>query len=153
MTSLMKTLGPVPFLVAGTLFGTLAGCGASTSSGATSTTGSTSTSSGAATTYAADAQPIYEAKCAPCHTTGDDGTSDFASSYADTQASPDLTVAPECASVSTVGACTLIRIKSGVMPLNAGCTGDPSKDVAKPACLTAAEQATLEAWITGGEAE
>jgi hypothetical protein len=37
------------------------------------------------------------------------------------------------------------------MPQGAGCTGKPAMDMGNPACLTAAEQATLQAWITGGQ--
>jgi hypothetical protein len=36
------------------------------------------------------------------------------------------------------------------MPQGKGCTGDPTMDSAKPECLTAAEQKTLEDWIAGG---
>jgi hypothetical protein len=102
-------------------------------------------------TYTADAQPIYAAKCAPCHTTLDQGGSDFAMVYADTQAAANPAVAPDCTAADTVGKCTLIRIKDGSMPDGAGCTGNPTTDAANAACLTAAEQATLQAWITDGE--
>lgn len=37
------------------------------------------------------------------------------------------------------------------MPQGAGCTGNPATDAGYPACLTAAEQATIQAWITGGQ--
>lgn len=37
------------------------------------------------------------------------------------------------------------------MPQGAGCTGNPTADVGKAACLTAAEQATIQAWIAGGQ--
>jgi hypothetical protein len=102
-------------------------------------------------TYTANAQPIYAAHCAPCHTTGDSGGVNFATSYADTQKAPNANV-PACSAVTTVGSCTLIRIKNGQMPKGAGCTGNPTTDAGKAACLTAAQQATLQAWITGGEA-
>ena len=39
----------------------------------------------------------------------------------------------------------------GSMPQGGGCTGNPALDAAKPQCLTAAEQSTLQAWITGGQ--
>jgi hypothetical protein len=102
-------------------------------------------------TYTADAQPIYAAKCAPCHTTFDDGGSDFAKVYADTQKLVETSQAPDCTASDTVGTCTLIRIKDGSMPQGAGCTGNPTTDAGNSACLTAAQQATLQAWITGGE--
>jgi cytochrome c len=99
-------------------------------------------------TYTADAQPIFKAKCAPCHTVDDSGGSDFASSYAATQVAGDTTY---CTGAETVGACTLTRIKNGSMPYGAGCTGNPTTDAGKAACLTAAEQTTLQAWITDGQ--
>ncbi len=102
-------------------------------------------------TYTADAQPIYMAHCAPCHTTEDKGGVDFAAVYADTQKAANPTVAPDCTAADTVGKCTLIRIKDGEMPLGAGCTGNPTTDSGNAACLTAAEQATLQAWIAGGQ--
>jgi hypothetical protein len=37
------------------------------------------------------------------------------------------------------------------MPLGKGCTGNPATDAGNTACLTAAEQTTLQAWITDGE--
>jgi hypothetical protein len=99
-------------------------------------------------TYAADAQPIFEAKCSPCHTVDDAAGVDFASSYADTQVAGNPAY---CPSGVTVGACTLVRIQNGSMPFGAGCTGDPAKDAGKDACLTAAEQATLASWISDGQ--
>jgi hypothetical protein len=53
--------------------------------------------------------------------------------------------------VTTVVACTLIRIKNGQMPRGAGCTGNPTTDAAHAACLTQAQQNTIQAWISGGE--
>jgi hypothetical protein len=100
-------------------------------------------------TYTADAKPIYEAHCTPCHSVEDSGGVDFASSYADTQKTPNVGVG--CSGVTTVGACTLIRIQNGSMPEGAGCTGNPVTDAGNAACLTAAQQATLQAWIADGE--
>jgi hypothetical protein len=125
--------------------------GAATSTTTSGSGGASGTGGSAAVTYTADAQPIYAAKCAPCHTTEDKGGVDFASTYADTQQAANPTVAPDCTAADNVGKCTLIRIKDGEMPFGAGCTGNPTTDAANAACLTAAEQATLQAWISGGE--
>jgi hypothetical protein len=51
----------------------------------------------------------------------------------------------------TIGAATLVRIRSGSMPRNRGCTGNPAMDAANPRCLTEAEHRVLEAWIAGGQ--
>jgi hypothetical protein len=96
-------------------------------------------------TYAGQAQPIFQMYCAPCHTVdGDDGVN-FASNYADTQVQSNL-----CSGLD-VGACTLVLIQNGYMPEGAGCTGNPTLDSGNPECLTAAAQATIQAWITGGQ--
>jgi hypothetical protein len=126
------------------------GGGGATATSSTSASSSSSGDAGAAVTYTADAKPIYAAHCAPCHTTGDSGGVDFAAVYADTQKAPNATVTA-CAGITTVGACTLIRIKNGQMPKGKGCTGNPTTDAGNAACLTQAEQTTLQAWITDGE--
>lgn len=100
---------------------------------------------GCATTYAAHVRPILQAHCAPCHTTGSSGSANLASSYADTQLPSYY-----CAGL-TKGACAIVRIHEGGMPRGAGCTGDPAADAANPACLDAAEQTTIEAWVAGGQ--
>jgi len=51
---------------------------------------------------------------------------------------------------SVPGECTLELVKLGSMPLGKGCTGDPARDAANAACLTAAEQQKLADWIAGG---
>jgi hypothetical protein len=73
---------------------------------------------------------------------------DFASSYADTQIAANPAY---CPSGITVGACTLVRIENGSMPYGAGCTGNPVQDAGKSACLTAAQQAMLQSWISDGQ--
>jgi hypothetical protein len=125
------------------------GVGGTTPFSASASSGSGS--GGAPVTYTADAQPIFEAKCAPCHTTDDAGGSDFAANYADTQVAPNTALAPACSGVPTVGACTVIRIENGSMPFGAGCTGNPTTDAANMACLTAAEEVTLVEWIMDGQ--
>jgi hypothetical protein len=132
---------------------TTGGFGATNASSASSVAASSSSSSSSGTvavTWTANAAPIFVAKCGPCHTVGGAGGVNFATVYADTQKVPNAT-APDCMGVTTVGACTLIRIKDGAMPFGAGCTGNPTIDAGNARCLTAAQQATLQAWITGGE--
>lgn len=51
------------------------------------------------------------------------------------------------------GECTIVRIKSGEMPYNAGCTGKPDMDKDNDKCLTQAEQDKIQAWIDGGLVE
>jgi hypothetical protein len=100
-------------------------------------------------TYSLNAQPIYQDKCAPCHTTGDNGGSNFASLYADTQKAANAGVAG-CTGL-TVGACTIVRIKNGSMPRAAGCTGNPTTDMSNSKCLTQAEQDVIQAWVSDGQ--
>jgi hypothetical protein len=101
-------------------------------------------------TYTADAQPIYAQHCSPCHSVDDDGGADFATSYADTQQLANAGI-DVCTTSMTVGACTIKRIQAGEMPQGAGCTGNPTTDAGNTACLTAAEQATIQAWIDDGQ--
>ncbi len=97
-------------------------------------------------TYDADVQPILGAKCIGCHTGGNSGSHNIGNTYADASKS---TINAQCSGL-TVGECTIVRIQSGQMPAGAGCTGDPAQDTANAACLTQAEQDTLQAWIDGG---
>lgn len=96
-------------------------------------------------TYAGSVQPILQAHCAPCHTSGGSGGANLATSYASTQ------LASYYCPGKTKGACTLVRIQDGSMPQGKGCTGNSATDAANSACLTAAEQATMAAWISGGQ--
>jgi hypothetical protein len=96
-------------------------------------------------TYAGQVKPILQAHCAPCHTSFGSGGANLASVYADTQ------LASYYCPGKTKGACALVRIQDGSMPQGAGCTGKPALDAGNAACLTAAEQATIQAWITGGQ--
>jgi hypothetical protein len=96
-------------------------------------------------TYAADVQPIFLAKCSRCHETFGSGGANFAVNYADTQL-PSYYCAGK-----TKGACTLVRIQNGTMPAGRGCTGNPALDVGNASCLSAADQATIQQWITDGQ--
>jgi len=100
---------------------------------------------GCPVTYAFSVRPILAAHCASCHTTGGSGGVNFAAVYADSQ------LASNVCPGKTVGACTLVRIQDGSMPDGAGCTGNPAMDTGNAACLSASEQATIQAWITGGQ--
>jgi hypothetical protein len=95
---------------------------------------------------------VFADKCATCHTEASSGghnigAADINAAYADSQLNAEIAF---CAGL-TKGACTLVRVQSGQMPLGAGCTGDPSEDAGNFACLTQAEQDTLQAWIDGGQ--
>ena len=98
-----------------------------------------------AITYATHVKPILAARCSPCHTVLGSGGANFAESYADTQ------LASTYCPGKTKGACTIVRIQNGTMPLGANCSGNPAQDAGKPGCLTAAEQATIQSWIGGGQ--
>lgn len=92
----------------------------------------------------ADIQPILQNKCGPCHTVQMSGGW-TTNSYATTQLNSN-----NCAG-KTKGGCMIVRIQNGSMPQGKGCTGNPALDAGKPACLTAAEQASIQAWIGGGQ--
>ncbi len=97
-------------------------------------------------TYTADVQPIFGAKCAGCHTGAGFGGHNIGNTYADAFLAADH---PSCVGLN-IGECTIVRIQSGQMPQGAGCTGDPVADAGNAACLTQAEQDTVQAWIDGG---
>ena len=99
-----------------------------------------------------DPHAIFAVKCTPCHAGGSSGghnmaATDVAAAFTDSQKAA---VKAACAG-KTKGACTLIRIQAGQMPAGRGCSGNPETDAANSACLTAAQQATLKAWIDGGQ--
>jgi hypothetical protein len=100
-------------------------------------------------TYSLDAQPIFQAKCAPCHTTLALGGVNFAAHYSDTQKAANAGIAA-CTGL-TVGACTIVRIKNGSMPRGAGCTGNPTTDQGNASCLTQAQEDVIQAWVTDGQ--
>ncbi|MGC4117712.1 MAG: hypothetical protein QM765_24775 [Myxococcales bacterium] len=95
--------------------------------------------------YYGNVQPIFQAKCGSCHTTGGSGGSNFATKYSDSQ------LPSSSCPGKTKGACTIVRIQNGTMPAGAGCTGNPAQDSGKPKCTTASEQATIQVWINGGQ--
>lgn len=96
-------------------------------------------------TYCDDAKPIFAAKCTPCHTGGSSGGHNIGKTYLDAKkqsgACPD----------KPVGACAVIRIKNGTMPLGKGCGGPvPDADPSADSCVTESELEVLEAWVAGG---
>lgn len=100
-----------------------------------------------------EAHAIFVAKCTPCHSESEDegaqriGDVDVNVAW-ETSQLPAYT--PECEGL-TKGACGLVRVRLGQMPMFGLCTGDPVDDEGKPECLTAAEQAVIQAWIDGGQ--
>lgn len=101
---------------------------------------------GSPVTWTADIQPVFEELCAPCHTGLGLGGHDLGTDYT---AAPLPAVNPACDGL-TKGACTIVRIQSGQMPPNRGCTGDPAVDAADPDCLDQGEQDIVQAWIDAG---
>ena len=98
------------------------------------------------TTFIDDVQPIFVAKCAPCHTGTTPSPFNFAGDYGSNLLTAEI---GQCIGL-TVGECALVRIQNGEMPFGQGCSGDPVLDEGIAACLTAAEQATIQAWIDDG---
>ena len=98
-------------------------------------------------TYAEVKAAIFSKKCVPCHLPGGIGAG--AHTLADSYASANQP-SHTCIAGKKVGECTIELVKSGFMPFEKNCTGDPTKDAANAACLTAAEQKLLEDWIAGG---
>ncbi len=153
------------------LWAAVAGCGAegeergaTTTSSETSTaeasscdqsTGDASEGSGTEAPDAdfADVASLFSDKCGPCHVSAslgghDIGAPDLNAAFADSQ----LPAASADCDGLTKGACTLVRIQSGSMPMGFGCTGDPQDDAGNDRCFTVDEQALLESWIDGGQA-
>ena len=125
--------------------GSTAGTGGSTAGTGGSTAGTGGTGGSTTVTYA-QVKPLFVAKCTPCHSAGGIGASHH--TLADSNADAHKT--SELCPGKPVGECTLIQVKSGFMPFNKGCTGNPAQDVSNAACLTQAEQDMLAAWIAGG---
>lgn len=97
--------------------------------------------------YVTDVQPIFEAKCTPCHTTFGSGDHNIGSNYDDAFIPADDY--DECAGLN-IGQCTIVLIQIGEMPLGSGCTGDPLQDAGNAGCLTQAEQDAVQGWIAAG---
>ncbi|MEZ4293912.1 MAG: hypothetical protein R3B70_02965 [Polyangiaceae bacterium] len=83
--------------------------------------------------YATDVKPIFANRCGPCHTGNGSGGHNIGLNYADTQ------LASYYCPGHTKGYCALVRIQDGSMPAG------------NPGSVPAAEQATIQAWIAGGQ--
>jgi len=97
-----------------------------------------------------DVHPVFRTYCADCHSTQGTGAhniaaGDITAAYADSQ------LLSYFSPGQTKGFASLVRIQNGDMPLGAGCTGDPSMDASNTACLTASDQARIQAWIQDGQ--
>jgi hypothetical protein len=121
------------------------GDGGGTPTGDAAPTGTTDAGAGVVTYETV--KPIFAAKCTPCHLPG--GSAAVNHTLAASYESANQPSAA-CTGGKKKGECTIVLVKSGIMPFGKGCTGDPGKDTANPACLTAAEQKLLEDWIAGG---
>lgn len=115
----------------------------------------TQTDGGAKVTYTKDVQPILKAKCSPCHAGQDQGHHNIATNYADAHKQVESIDSVDCwgdqttampTMPKTVGECSLISIKNGRMPFAMGC-GQPTRPAA---CVGAAEQEIVAAWVAGG---
>lgn len=101
------------------------------------------------TTYSRDVQPIFLAKCSPCHTGTQLSPYTFAGNYASNLLPAETELCPNM----NVGQCAQQRIANGQMPSGRGCSGDAEADAGNAACLTAAEQQTVANWIGDGMPE
>jgi hypothetical protein len=129
--------------------GSTGGAGGSTGgTGGTGAAGGSTGGTGGTTVTYAQVQPIFMAKCTPCHSAGGIGAGSH--TLADSNADAKLTAADAVCMGTTKGACSLIRVKDGSMPLAKGCSGNPAQDASNAACLTQQEQDLLAAWINGG---
>jgi hypothetical protein len=72
------------------------------------------------------------------------GSANVADAYADSQLASSQ-------AGSTKGEFALVRIQNGSMPAGAGCSGNPATDSGNAACLTQAQQDTVQAWIDDGQ--
>ena len=97
--------------------------------------------------YSSDVQPVFEAKCTPCHTVIGSGDHNIASNYNDAFIPADDF--DECAGLN-IGQCTIVLIQLGEMPRGFGCSGDPVQDAGNAGCLTQAEQDIVQGWIDAG---
>lgn len=130
------------------------GSGGSIGSGGASGDGGGGTGGASVPTYTKDVQPIFKAKCSPCHAGETVAHQDIATKYADVNKdveSFDFDVCwkdTEQTMPKKVGECALLLIQSGRMPIESGC-GSPMP--LKPdACLSDAQKATVAAWVAAG---
>lgn len=92
--------------------------------------------------------PIFEKKCADCHTVGKQGNvevghQDILKAYENSQQTS--------YTGGTIGKASLTRVSDGSMPPGAGCTGNPAADKPNDLCLDEEEYTLLQAWIESGQ--
>jgi len=92
--------------------------------------------------------PVFEAKCATCHTVGKQGNVEVGNqnilqAYENSQ--------QRSYTGGTIGDASLTRISDGSMPPGVGCTGNPVADKANDLCLNSFEYDLLEAWVESGQ--
>jgi hypothetical protein len=108
-----------------------------------------STEARAQTTFG-DAHPVFVARCSGCHAVV--GFGGFNIAYPDPVSAYTDAQAPSYYSPGqTKGYASVVRMLDGTMPMNGGCTGDPSLDAGNPLCATAPELALVQAWIANGQ--
>jgi hypothetical protein len=116
----------------------------------------------AAVTYKKDVQPIFKAKCTPCHDSGSElggqGGHDIASDYADVHHKAMSFDAMGCFSGDldnpvfvTLGECAVISARRGWMPQAKAC--DMPTPPNPSVCVSASELAVLEKWVSLGMPE
>ena len=110
-----------------------------------------------AVTYTKDVQPIFMAKCGGigmCHSGMGLGGHNIATTYADALKPVTSVDSHGCwndvdmTMPKKIGECTIILINNGQMPYGSGCNSTPP--LSPENCLTAAEKATITAWVAGG---
>jgi hypothetical protein len=97
-----------------------------------------------------DVRPIFQAKCAPCHTSSSLGEFSIGNSNIHTAYSNSQLISYYLPG-QTKGFAALARIQDGSMPSGGGCTGDPAADAGNNACLTAPQQTQIQSWINDGQ--
>jgi hypothetical protein len=122
--------------------------------------GSDRADAGATVTYTKDVQPIFKAKCSPCHADQQLGHHNLATRYEDAfepiesfdsygcwnDTDPSMLTMPK-----KVGECALVLIMNGRMPSGFGCGSPTPEDPSK--CLSADQKAVVAAWVAAGMPE
>jgi len=154
---MLKKRGKVPaIVVAFAAAAATAGC----LPAATSPMDASSMDGGGTVTYTKDVQPILMAKCSPCHAGQNQGQHNIATTYSDALKPVTSVDAMGCwdgmdpatgnlTMPKTVGACALISIMRGWMPMGMSCYNDP-----RPAtCVQLDQQDVIAAWVAAGMPE
>lgn len=87
-----------------------------------------------------DVHPDLQSRCAPCHSTGSSGGTNFARTNADDAYADSQESAGSCSGL-TVGACAAQRVRAGQMPPGGGL----------PAAQRTALADLLDAWVADGQ--